>query len=277
MAKAKQIRIDQLTGHTLNRLQIIDSLLVTWGHIPSRRIFINRVGNKLGKEISDRTFDSDIEKIRQILFLKGDKVRLVWGGGGYRYTDRDFSLFGCLVRESDSDILKLGLPLYRRYFGEQTARLFLDFCTRVMGMVCSGEADSFKGIPVDTLISEKTFSEKETYWTPRILRAILEKSTVCAVFKGNGGTTFHLSPYRLVEGMYGFELEAHRFDPTGQTEDVIGRFALADLKEVSASNKTYMAEERFLSDREGMAKVHRLKNRSEEQGYEGMDDHGIRA
>jgi hypothetical protein len=105
----------------------------------------------------------------------------------------------------------------------------------------------------------------------------LEKSTVCAVFKGNGGTTFHLSPYRLVEGMYGFELEAHRFDPTGQTEDVIGRFALADLKEVSASNKTYMAEERFLSDREGMAKVHRLKNRSEEQGYEGMDDHGIRA
>lgn len=277
MPTTKQIFGCQITQHTFNRIQLLDSMLYRHGHLPGREELLKMVMRRLGRKIAPRTLDADIKAIRDMLESQGDGVELINDANGYRYSEKGFSLFKCPLSVEDPELLALGVPLFRRYFGEDTARRLVDLCKRLKGMVADAEPGAFMELPKDAMVFETGRCEKEARWMQLILAAVRVRSTLHAVPKGNGGRGEHLSPYRLVEGRMGIELVAHRLDPTGMTEGRIGRFALSDLEELTFSNKTYVSEDRFEADREGMARVHRLKQRSEEEGFDGMDDHGIRA
>jgi hypothetical protein len=277
MPTTKQIFGCQITQHTFNRIQLLDSMLFRHGHLPGRDELLKMVMRRLGRKIAPRTLDADINKIREMLKDQGGKVELINDHNGYRYSDKGFSLFKCPLSEEDPMLLAIGVPLLRRYFGEDYARWLVDLCKRLKGMVPDSEPGAFMEMPADAMLFESDPCEKEARWMRLILAAVRDRSPLRAVLKGYGDRDEHLSPYRLVEGRKGIELVAHRYDPTGLTEGRIDRFPLSDLKELSPSNKPFMAEDRFVADREGMATVHRFKQRSEEEGYEGMDDQGIRA
>ena len=277
MPVTKQIFGCRITQHSFNRIQLLDSMLYKHGHLPGRDKLLQMVIGRLGREIAPRTLDADINKIREMLECQGGKVLLIYDHNGYRYSEKGFSLFHCPLREDDCEMLAIGVPLLRRYFGEDYALWMVDLCKRLKGMVADAEPGAFRELPADAMVFESDRSEKETEWMRTILSAVRSHTPLCAVLKGNGATEVHLSPYRLVEGRKGIEVEAHRHDPTGLTKGRIGRFALSDMKALTFSNKNYMAEDRFVTDREGMAMVHRLKRSSAEEGFEGIDDRGIRA
>lgn len=233
--------------HSLERIELIDQLLVKYKHIPSRKDFLAKVNNKLpfDNKISIYTLDNDIEYLRAEIALKFGDVRLEYSKeSGFHYSQAGFSLFKNTVTDEDQHLLMLANSLFNVFKGTPLKEKFSLVVNKVLAESLTG--DSFVGIQeLNHIQVEPAASSKSIQWIPVLLEAIYEKNSLEMKYKGFNKPEkkkiicpYVLKQYRNRWYMVAYDYDCERAEKTNV-------FSLDAIEHLEISNKKYFIDPTF--------------------------------
>jgi len=107
----------------LSRLRILDEILGGESHPTNRKDLTRRVNRLLQYSVSKWTIDKDLGRIKEmILRSKHPQVEIIWAGGGYRYSEKGFSLFQDQVTQAELRAFALAAQAQADSLGTEAMR-----------------------------------------------------------------------------------------------------------------------------------------------------------